>query len=76
MDAPKYTCPECGSLILNRTYPKCERCHADLPVGLLFSKAEADQQWDTLMSTQRQENDEKHRDTLHLKGIGGNIGMF
>jgi ribosomal protein L37AE/L43A len=72
MDAPKYTCPECGSLILNRAYPKCEHCDAELPAELLFSKAETDKVWTGIMAQHQIENDQQFRDSLasHLHGGG------
>ena len=34
----KYKCPECGAMIANRRYPKCESCAAQLPAELLYTE--------------------------------------
>ena len=72
MDAPHHSCPECGGLILNRAYPKCEHCHADLPAALLFSKAETDKAWHAIMAEHQRDNDGLFRDSLtnHLHAPG------
>jgi hypothetical protein len=34
------TCPECGFIVFNRRYPKCESCGALLPATLVYTPAE------------------------------------
>ncbi len=36
----KMSCPACGFQVFNRRYPKCERCHSDLPASLVYSDQE------------------------------------
>lgn len=33
-------CPSCGFAVFNRRYPKCERCKADLPADIAYSRYE------------------------------------
>jgi hypothetical protein len=56
-----YVCPQCGGGILNRAYPKCERCQATLPAVLVFSKIEANRRWDSFAAQRLRESDAKLR---------------
>src|SRR5262245_55245532 len=38
MNKVDYRCPTCGFQILNRRFPKCEKCGAALPANLLFTR--------------------------------------
>ncbi len=37
---PKPRCPQCGFVVLNRRYPKCESCGAVLPESIVYSAAQ------------------------------------
>jgi hypothetical protein len=70
-DHPSYVCPQCGGLILNRGYPKCEHCQADLPAQLLFSKAEMDKNWAAYAAAQQRDADQRLRDAITQFGGDG-----
>jgi len=70
-DRPRFLCPHCGLLILNRGYPKCEHCQADLPADLLFSKAEVDEKWVSYAAAQRRAADQRLRDVITQFGGDG-----
>lgn len=41
MNAPANPkCPDCGFAVFNRRCPKCERCGAQLPSGIVYSTEE------------------------------------
>jgi hypothetical protein len=72
-DLPKFVCPQCGGVILNRGYPKCEHCRADLPTGLLFSKAEMGKNWATFIAGQQRDADQRWKDAMNQMGADHQI---
>ena len=73
---PKFECPQCGGLILNRGYPKCEHCNATLPAGLLFSKSEADKNWEVFVAERHAEAEKRWRIALDNIGTPPSGGCY
>lgn len=57
-----FNCPDCGFLVHNRGYPKCERCQKGLPARLLLTKEERDAAWNSMIAERAKERASKDDD--------------
>lgn len=61
-------CPSCGFAVFNRRYPKCERCKADLPADIAYSR-------DEVAALQaREASEERARREREHAAAGGDTG--
>ena len=63
-------CPYCGFTVFTNRYPKCERCHRQLPSDL--SKAELD----AVLARERDERAQRARSTRQKEDAGSTVASY